>query len=249
MHVQGRQVMKPIISSQAAINETAITLLRKSFPTASAFVELNGAKAETYGHLALHHRDLEFAKKCLIKFMKFPTTDENEFFREALWKCAVVTFAKCFGRNESRSRLEWNVIYIQRQDREDYAFIDALRDKHIVHDSNPFSDYRVVAAINPEGLINPLAGVDCARFTSAIHNDLDKVKALARLTDLAIAHVVSKAKKAHQSIKADCEKIPRAQLMANPKIKSPEIKWTDIDKTRNSWKSKPTHKRYGGPSQ
>lgn len=224
----------------AAIDDTekALALLRKQYPTASTFIELSGPKIEMYGHLALHHRDLEFAKDCFSAFLKIPRTDDSEFIREVFWKSAVITFVKCFGQNDSRSTLKWDAIYIDPKDQEEYRFFITLRNKHIAHDSNPFSDFRAVAAINPEGMVDSVAAIDCARFISAVHNQSEKVEALARLIDLAIKHVAARARAVNREIKAECKRMSRDQLLSYPAVRSPQIKWTDVDKPRPSWKKR-----------
>lgn len=111
------------------------------FPDAAAIVQLTGQKARRLADLRLHEADLEFAMECLLS-INSQLEPEAGTIRESLWRSAITHFMKCFGKNKARSfSLQPSQIY--KSDRvnalDAFKTFSALRDKHIVHDENSFS--------------------------------------------------------------------------------------------------------------
>lgn len=129
------------------IKKTAAGLHIDGIPDAVHLVRLDGPEAKYISDLALHRSDLEFAAECLAEINR--QRPEALFPREALLRCAIVQFGKCFGRSASRSRLDFDVIYgADKEGLEIYEYFKSLRDKNIVHDENPLSRAIPCAALN-----------------------------------------------------------------------------------------------------
>jgi len=81
----------------------------EGFPDAVRLVELNDPKARRISDLMLHQHDLEFADGCLEAINATPP--DSLLVREALWRSAIIHFAKCFGGSAARFQLDRKKIY------------------------------------------------------------------------------------------------------------------------------------------
>lgn len=84
---------------------------------------------------------------CLIAINVCP--EEPYAIREALWRCAIVHYAKCFGSNAARFQLSAQKILKEHPiGLIAHNHFLALRNKHFVHDENSYSQSIPGAAIN-----------------------------------------------------------------------------------------------------
>jgi hypothetical protein len=119
----------------------------EGFPDAVKLIKLDGPKARRVSDLLLHKRDLEFANACLEAINNVPADPST--VREALWRSAVVHFVKCFGNSAARFQLSRERIY--KNDPEAmqvFEYFQHLRDKHVVHDENSYSQSIPGAILN-----------------------------------------------------------------------------------------------------
>lgn len=107
-----------------------------AFPDAVKVLKLAGPLARRLSDLTLHRHDLEFADRCLEEINKAPA--EPPTVREALWRCAVVHYAKCFGHSAARFQLSREKVYKGEPPESKLVFdyFRDLRNKHVVHDEN-----------------------------------------------------------------------------------------------------------------
>lgn len=116
-------------------------------------------KRDGFSHLALHKHDLDFALGCLEKIN---SVKGEPVIRQALWRSAIVYFAKCFGHNQSRSTLDPDKVYQGDADGQTvFEYFFDLRNKHIVHDENPFAQSVPGAVLNKRGLEHKIAKIVC----------------------------------------------------------------------------------------
>lgn len=120
----------------------------EGFPDAVKLIRLDDAKARRISDLFLHKHDLEFADQCLEEINKIPS--DSPILREALWRCAIVHFAKCFGNSAARFQLSREKIYKGEppEARQAFDYFQNLRDKHVVHDQNAYSQSIPGAVLN-----------------------------------------------------------------------------------------------------
>lgn len=118
------------------------------FPDAVKLIQLEDPKARRISDLLLHRHDLEFADQCLEEINRAPS--DLPTVREALWRCAIVHFAKCFGNSRARFQLSRDKIYKWEPPEAKLAFdyFQNLRDKHVVHDENSYSQSLPGAVLN-----------------------------------------------------------------------------------------------------
>jgi len=113
---------------------------------AKLLVQLSDHRAQRVAHLFLHLADLEFAEHCLDELTK---QAERSLVQQALWRTAIVHFFKCFGSSKARSSLsERKILNGDVEGLEIFKGFKSLRDKHLVHDENPYTQCIPAAALN-----------------------------------------------------------------------------------------------------
>ena len=127
-----------------------------------------------------------------------------------------------FGQSEARSKLAARKIFKSNDSVEISAFFDALRNKHIVHDENPFSDAFVALAVETAEP-QPAAEV----FASPIHLfiiDEYQISRSRQLVDTALTYVNAQCGAREKKIAAEYDQHSRDQLTALPdlEIRSPD---------------------------
>lgn len=120
----------------------------EGFPDAVKLIKLDDHKARRVADLLLHQHDLEFADACLEAINKAPVDPPT--IREALWRCAIVHFVKCFGSSAARFQLNREKIYKNEppEAMQSFEYFKHLRDKHVVHDANSYSQSIPGAVLN-----------------------------------------------------------------------------------------------------
>src|ERR1700682_3493213 len=116
-------------------------------PDAIKVFRLEGPKAKRLSDLALHRIDLQFAATCLAQIN--PTPAEPPITRQALWRCAIVHYTKCFGDSESRFQLNAEKVYGHEPlAMANFRYFRDLRNKHFVHDENSYAQSIPGAVLN-----------------------------------------------------------------------------------------------------
>jgi hypothetical protein len=187
------------------------------------FKEISGRAATELRALALHEVDLRFCKSCLEELRKLNYEIESER-AEAFWISCITRFYKCFGGSKARSRLSVKKIFGTSESTEAFEFFRALRNKHIVHDENPFSDAHVVVAVHQSGDGENAVNV----FASPIHLFLigdAEIERVRRLVDITLDWVTDKHKRLEEMLTAEYRQWPREKLLALPDliITSPDM--------------------------
>jgi hypothetical protein len=106
------------------------------YPTAERVIRLTGKRATRFAHLALHLHDLQFAGECLEQLRS--ETHFPDIAREALWRSAVVHYLKCFSDSAARFSLDSTIIFDRGIPQQVHQYFRDLRNKHLVHDDNPY---------------------------------------------------------------------------------------------------------------
>jgi hypothetical protein len=115
-------------------------------PDAKHLVQLSDRRAQRAAHLFLHLADLDFADQCLAEI---PKQQEGSIVQQALWRDAIVRYFKCFGSSKARSSLsESKVLKGDAVGLGIFKEFKSLRDKHLVHDENPYTQCIPAAALN-----------------------------------------------------------------------------------------------------
>lgn len=122
----------------------------EGFSDGHKLVSFDMPEKKRLADLSLHHNDLLFSKTCIELINQ--VAGEPAALRESLWASAIVSFFKCFGNGE-RFLLDAKKIYKSDPPEaiEVFKFFKSLRNKHIVHDENSYSQAFVGAILNPVG--------------------------------------------------------------------------------------------------
>jgi hypothetical protein len=116
----------------------------EGYPDVVKLVRLDGHKARQVAHYGLHKSDLKLASDCLERL---PAANDL-----VVWTSAIVHFVKCFRGAGARSSLNSDRIYKGNAlALQAFTYFLHLRNKHIVHDENSYTQGIPGAAINGGG--------------------------------------------------------------------------------------------------
>src|SRR5487761_2267321 len=143
----------------------------EGFPNAAKVVKIeSGKKARRLADMGAHLTDLQFANECLDAINAVPA--ESRVMRTALWRSAVVHFAKCFGDSAARGQLTREQVFgAEINSKEAFEYFISLRHKHVAHDDNAFLQSMPVAVVNNEGEPHKIAKIGCI---TAVAETLDQ---------------------------------------------------------------------------
>ena len=132
-----------------SLSQTDSGLHIDGFPEAVRVIALSGDAANEIADLALHQCDLMIASAAL---QSLNNSLIAHVLQDALWTAALVHYFKCFSSG-SRNRLSAETIYASAPPEalEAFRYLKALRDKHLVHDVNGFSQVATGAVIAAPG--------------------------------------------------------------------------------------------------
>lgn len=187
------------------------------------FKQVSGPLVHQLQSVALHEVDLRFCKACL-KELRALNWEKQSDQAEAYWIACITRFFKCFGGSKSRVKLSARKIFVTPPTDDTFAFYLALRNKHIVHDENAFSNAHVVVAINTDDVSDPLKEV----FVSPVHlfiiNEVE-LDRLSLLVETASDWVVSKRVELEQLLENKYKPWARTRLFALPDliVSSPDM--------------------------
>ena len=132
----------------------------EGFPDSVKVIRIKGPEARKLADLALHKADLNFALECLDQINGMP--EIGHVLRQALWRSAVVHFMKCFGDSKSRVRLvPRNVYKGDPEAMEVFRYFKSMRDKHLIHDENSYTQCLRGAVINKKDMDHKIAKIVC----------------------------------------------------------------------------------------
>ncbi len=107
-----------------------------SISNTNKLLQLSGPKVRTLKEFSLHHHDLMTSAQLLETLNNKSLSEE---VRKGLWYYTITIFYKCFKHSDARRRLWPQVVFAKRPDlMPAYDFFLNLRDRHIVHDDNPY---------------------------------------------------------------------------------------------------------------
>jgi len=194
------------------VTQTGNAFQIEGFPDAVKVLRIIGPKGRQLADLALHKDDLEFALQYLEALNHTPA--EHYVLREALWQAAIVRYIKCFGQSKSRFKLHAKVIYNGHPGAlEAYKFFDSLRNKHLAHDENSYTQCHPGAVLNKKGMAHKIAKVVCFS-AEGITLGQENWQNLHQLASLARAWVNAKFDELCNALISEFEAKPYEELMA-----------------------------------
>lgn len=137
----------------------------KGFPDGIKVIRVEGKFAKKMADLSLHRSDLNFARDCLTEINN--VTNSSNVLRQSLWRSAIIFYMKCFGNNKSRSNLNAKRIYSgDKFALNIFKYFKSLRNKHLVHDENAYSQALPGAILNQGDKLNKIEKVVCPTFNA-----------------------------------------------------------------------------------
>lgn len=180
-----------------------------------AIPPLLGDLPEQLADLALHRTDLQFAQECLEAI----SASLPPLIAEALWRSAIAHYCKCFGGSRSRStRLLPETIFQAGLPIGAHNYFKHLRNKHIVHDENAWSQATPMAVLAPDGKQEKVEDVICLAITGETRSD-DNMGNLKLLVANAISWVESQIDNLEKKIKTQLETEDYSVLLNQPEPK------------------------------
>lgn len=171
--------------------------------------------ARRWVDLSLHLSDLEVTLGWLELLTHKHTQPTPE--ADALWTAALTMFFKCFKRSASRNRLDAAVVFANEPEegRAQFAVLQALRDKAVVHDENAYTQGAVLVPVaNPDGPVARVGSPVVAIFKASTLDDLH-ISNLRLLTLASITYLKSAIAVVSAEVEAYICSASRADIVAS----------------------------------
>jgi hypothetical protein len=204
------------------VQEYKITLVDgrfhiEGFPDAVKAISISGLTPHLSRQLAdvtLHRDDLRVSRDCVGLLRNADVS--NPVIRESLWYSAIIHYCKCFDHSgKIRAVVSISNYLPTGVAREGHQFFIHLRNKHLVHDENPYVQASTGAVIAPENKDNKVERVICTSITS-ITLSSENLAVLERLIDEALKWVESQFDQLCEQITQQLEGQQYETLLAQP---------------------------------
>lgn len=192
-------------------------------------ITLTPIEGKWLADLSLHREDLQFSARCLDEINLHPT---NQFVQQALWRCAVVHFVKCFGDGARRFLQPAQILKGQPNIAVwAFGYMKALRHKHIIHDDNTLSQSISGAILNAPSAQHKIAKV----FAMPMHADTlmdENYSNLKLLCELALGWVEAEFDCEADRITVELEKLSHDELNSRvePSYQVPQVDEIDVSR-------------------
>jgi len=212
----------------------------EGFPDAAKVFRLEGQQAKRLADLALHQNDLNFALECLegvnLIAKQFHGKEEQlHGLRQGLWYSAIVHCMKCFGDHESRFSLNPKQVFKGNtvDAMEPFEYFKNLRNKHLVHDENSYTQSLPGAILNKKGCDSKIARIVCL---SVIGNTLDQnaYTGLHRVITVALERVNQQFEDLCSLVTSELESVPYDELLSREAIVYSAPKTEEISRPRST---------------
>ncbi len=231
------EARESLVMDRLTFSPTSSGFTIDDYPDAVAVVAVDDESAERIQDLALHERDLAFARACLDAIPK--VADELGVVHHALWRATIVHFIKCFSTG-ARERLDRDIIYA-RIEKADIAlqcfdYFSTLRNRHVVHDVNDYTQAAAGAVINRRDAPYKIEKIVCI---SLVGETLDQqgYSNLYLLIDTAAAWVRQRLDELCVELTDELEALEYDRLIKMPPLTQTAPKLEAIERARKQAKS------------
>lgn len=141
------------------------TIHLSGYPSNTRTVTVSTPTSSAARDMHLHRQDLE-AVRNMLDAARDEATPEK--LRGYLWNSAISTYCKCFQASNSRARLRVDEVLagLPENARKAFDYFMNLRNKHLLHDDNAYSQARVAAVVCADSEQAPIAGLHVLTFTA-----------------------------------------------------------------------------------
>ena len=211
-----------------------LSVALNGYPNGVRIVEVKSDDARWLADLALHRSDLLQAEIALQAIVDSPALSGDVHL--ALWRSAIAQIFKCFGDSKSRSRLDSGSVLVGASHGliENFKYYKAQRNKHMIHDENPYSQVAVVAILNDGSHPNKLEDVKALtyRFTDlnpqAHFNLSSLLRWIQGWTEAEFNTVIERIR-----IALEAKTMSELQAMPAPKHRTPTVQEASQRRQRN----------------
>lgn len=212
------------------IEHTESGLHINGFPDAAKMLKLSGHKARQLSELASHRFDLLIALDSLEGINT--VSPDMSLVRQGLWRSAIEHCVKCFSDSKSRSRLNPKKVFKGDSDAlEVFEYFKILRNKHIAHDENAYTECIPGAILNKPNSERKIAKVVCLNAVAETLEQ-DNYSNLHKMVSETLKHVVTRFDNLCDDIAAELEALSYEQLAAMEQMVYSKPKLEDIGETR-----------------
>lgn len=200
-----------------ALTQEGKTLRIEGYPDAIAFKRIEGKHAVRLRAMTLHDADLT---RCWEALQALASDDnaKDSILRDCLWIAAVALYFKCFGNSKARCQLDAKAVFkTQSSAMPAFQYFDALRNKHILHDENAYTQSFVGIVVNPVSNRYKVADV-VSSGVDAITSDPSHVKSLSTLVNATRVWVAAERDRLHKMLADEYEAKPYEVLLAMPNV-------------------------------
>jgi hypothetical protein len=200
------------------INRQGGALHIEGYPNAVALKSIDDPIARQLKAMVLHCSDLRFCCEALTTLTPLDRTSQP-LVAEALWVASIARYFKCFGANKSRTQLvAKKILKGETGALEVFEYFQHLRDKHVIHDENAYSQSFTAVALNAQSARFKVADVISMVMTASTIDD-QHVESLARLANHTFRWVEQKRDELHVRLGSQYEAESYNALMSLPDVK------------------------------
>jgi len=188
------------------------------YPDAVALKQIGGQVVSELKMVTLHHSDLSFCQEALAEISRLDS-EKQRLLTDALWIASIARYFKCFGKSKSRTHLSSKEVLKGHVGAEDvFSYFKALRDKHIIHDENPYSQAFVGVALNRRETRFKIADIISVAINAFTVDD-DHFVQFSKLVGVTLAWVKDKRDELHNRLGKMYEQWNYEDLLGLPDIK------------------------------
>lgn len=191
------------------------------FDDASKLVAVSGLTPElerTLADYTLHLADLRSARACIDHLCRPETTEP--VIRDALWQSAIMHYTKCFDQSAKVRTMKLAVSdYLpEGLPREIHEYFRHMRNKHLVHDENAYTDLAVGAVLAQPGSVSSVLEVIAVHIEGNTLEDAN-IRNLSNLITSASAWVDAELERTYRAIRSELEGQPYEVLTRQPAMR------------------------------
>jgi hypothetical protein len=218
---------KSTLTAYLELTPDGKSIIIKNGPNAKCVVKLGCHEASRLAGFSQHRWDLQFANDTLESINLIPVG--NVIVREALWRSAIVHYAKCFGNSKARFQLDVGKTHKGLDRAKEFnAFICDLRHKTIAHDESPICESTVGAILNDSGV----EAVDCITifYPTLVQENFSN---LILLVKSALAFVAAEIAILRDRLVRKYAAMSYGELSALPPLLHVALTYKDVSRTKS----------------
>lgn len=190
----------------------------KGYPNAVHLGNIsNDSDAAELLDLALHQADITHCVVAIEWLMDDAFISSDSFLVQSVWLACIGRFFKCFGKSKARKQLSIHDIVANEplDARRVFDYFKALRNKHLIHDENAYSQGIVGVVVNAPDASIRIADIVTSVTTSRT-DDQEHIRAFGQLVACVNLWLGSRREEIHQILARRYENYEYEDLLKLP---------------------------------